>query len=432
MNTIHKPDAPFSPINYPKYQHTLIQHSVSVATEVPAPVAERKRKRKGSFSPVLRRHVLRAAEAVAGLPRQERKNLTTGKCFIKDQTTTDIPVGQDLEHDGQPTNEHYDRKKVDQSSSKDEAPVGSGELSAVTLRKLQAFRYVVDPGPTISRPRQEAERLPNNMKDVDIPNLDAYFSDDDPEVDEEDFELDQDVFADFIDQEGIVQSTPEMTDINQTAKCEVVDLITPSLPNPPSPAPTTRDPVDPIRSQRRVFEPSPSTSKIQPFMRSKFPELAPTSSLLPSLVPARRVTTCFRIAEVLRLLSTTNPGTMLRVELYARVVKSSRNTQTKIQDFTLADLFFPQRPPNLQAAYSLWTDSQLFDNDSGAFLGCAEEGKLCRAILQVVKGGRVETSSLIRSSQGGINQSSSPDIKILNIWEATWDDVQYVKGIVEP
>ena len=443
MNIVHKPDAPFSPINDPKYQHTPVECSVSVATEVVPPVPKRKRKRKGSFNYVLRGHVLRAAEAVAGLPGQELKITTTSELLIREPHATDAPVDCQLKYDERPTKKTYDREKLEQIIYNDEASPFSGEHSAVTMRRLQAFRYVPDPEPTMSRPQPEARRASDNMIDVDVSHLEEYFSDDDPETTEEDFELDEDVFAEFIDDDGTVQGTSEMTDADETTQREVIDLITPSPPTPPVPTPATSastpappEPAVPTRSQRSNGLSALPTTPMAPFMRSHLPSPAPPSSVIPSLIPSRRIATCFRTAEVLRLLSPFPPGTMLHFELYACVVKSSRNTSTKIQDFTLADLFFPQRPPYLQAAYALWAGSRLFDHDSAAFLGGDGAGnKMCRAILQVVKGGgRGDALSPIRGNQGGmnLNQAKSTEFKMLSIWEATWDDVQYVKGIVEP
>jgi len=81
---------------------------------------------------------------------------------------------------------------------------------------------------------------------------------------------------------------------------------------------------------------------LSPFLRSSLPQPAPLQSLIPLLIPHRRIPTLFRIAKVHRLLATLPPAAPpQRIELYATVASSHRCFDVKIQEFTFADLFFP-------------------------------------------------------------------------------------------
>jgi hypothetical protein len=157
------------------------------------------------------------------------------------------------------------------------------------------------------------------------------------------------------------------------------------------------------------------------------------------VAPHRRILTLFRIAEVHRLLGTLPPGAPPpRIELYANVVSSHRDLPSKTQHFTFADLFFPHRPLYLSGTYTGWTVCELFDRDSAPFLDMAGQRRLCRAIVQITKNSLTRNASrggssplpLLSGSQRGRTEADEADVEVLSIWEATWEDVEYVKGIV--
>ncbi|KAF2802255.1 uncharacterized protein BDZ99DRAFT_469029 [Mytilinidion resinicola] len=123
-----------------------------------------------------------------------------------------------------------------------------------------------------------------------------------------------------------------------------------------------------------------------------------------------RLCTCFRIGEAFNLgCNAVRSGKTVIIELYARVSSSWREDGIK-QHFVFADLFHTH-PPFLEGSYELWKDSDLWDYDSGRFLhdGAA---KMCRCIGKMKKDGKKWA------------------LTILNIWEATWDDIEHVQGII--
>lgn len=95
-------------------------------------------------------------------------------------------------------------------------------------------------------------------------------------------------------------------------------------------------------------------------------------------------------------------------ELYARVLEAERNDLQ--QNITFCDLFHA-RAPYLKAVYprSYWKLVPLFDYDSKRLM---LPGRICRCIGKILREG--DELFMI----------------VLNIWEATWDDVQWVAGVV--
>lgn len=153
-----------------------------------------------------------------------------------------------------------------------------------------------------------------------------------------------------------------------------------------------------------------------------------------------------------RILSTA----IVLIELYAFVTESYR-IENK-QFFKFADLFFPFKPPYLSGVWECWEDSSLYDDDGRRFLesggrpwrrsfdapsnelvdadftkdfsdmtGEGAAGRLCRLM------GTFKTQNYTSQARPdeSISESGLPFLEIYSIWRATWEDVNYVKGIVQ-
>jgi hypothetical protein len=96
------------------------------------------------------------------------------------------------------------------------------------------------------------------------------------------------------------------------------------------------------------------------------------------------------------------------IEMYARILGSER-TGTE-QQFTFCDLFHA-KPPYIKGFYNaaMWKSVQLFEYDSRRLL---QQGRMCRCIGTMKREKKVWTMT------------------VLNIWEATWEDIKWVEGIV--
>lgn len=96
------------------------------------------------------------------------------------------------------------------------------------------------------------------------------------------------------------------------------------------------------------------------------------------------------------------------IELYARVLASERTE--KQQHFTFCDLFHA-KPPYVKGAYDavIWKAVPLFEYDSRRLM---QQGRMCRCIGTMKRNGKERF------------------MVIHNIWEATWEDVEWVEGIV--
>jgi hypothetical protein len=181
---------------------------------------------------------------------------------------------------------------------------------------------------------------------------------------------------------------------------------------------------------------TPSTV-LKPFMRSPLCiEMISTLPELPSINTERRTPTCFRIAEVLRLqamLSEPATAQTTMVELYAKIVGCSR--KDNVQTIQFADLFFPGRPPYLTGTRKIISDDTVFDIDGASPLtkptkaisqgqpsNNLQSYKLCRAIAEL------KPSPVLPSSR----TRQTLEVDVLSIWETDWEDVERVRGIVDP
>lgn len=123
--------------------------------------------------------------------------------------------------------------------------------------------------------------------------------------------------------------------------------------------------------------------------------------------------TCFRVGEALNTGSqAVRCGNNVVIELYARVTGSWREPKpSRKQHFVFKDLYH-DKPPHLEGTYELWDQAQLWDLDSKPFLTAKDgHGMICRMIGKMRRDG------------------SKWGIEVLSIWEASWEDVDYVAGI---
>ena len=121
---------------------------------------------------------------------------------------------------------------------------------------------------------------------------------------------------------------------------------------------------------------------------------------------------CFRIGEALNaaaLAERTNID--LLFELYARVTYSNREGVE--QHFQFADLFHSDKPPYLNGTYIGWKGCPLGELDTGVFL-TSPAGKIARCVGKIKRNGPATKWKII----------------ILSIWQADWEDIGYVRGIV--
>ncbi|KAI4943137.1 hypothetical protein J4E91_009577 [Alternaria rosae] len=153
------------------------------------------------------------------------------------------------------------------------------------------------------------------------------------------------------------------------------------------------------------------SSKIRkPFVRPPFPKAVRDGSSIIGLSSDLLLRTCFRIGEVInQSCQASKSGKHIMVEMYARVLASER-TGTE-QQFTFCDLFHA-KPPYIKAVYNaaIWKSVQLFEYDSRRLL---QQGRICRCI-----------GTMKREDKEWI-------MIVLNIWEATWEDIEWVQGIVD-
>jgi len=151
---------------------------------------------------------------------------------------------------------------------------------------------------------------------------------------------------------------------------------------------------------------------VVPIARPPFPKLVRDRSPLLGVSPNNALRTCFRIGEALNVgCRAVRAKSPIVVELYAKVESSYRDMSSSLQYFVLSDLFH-DRPPFIDAVYGLWQGSELWEYDSGRFLQPSSRKRLCRCV------GRMKREGL------------KWKFVVLNIWEATWEDVEYTKDIV--
>lgn len=149
-----------------------------------------------------------------------------------------------------------------------------------------------------------------------------------------------------------------------------------------------------------------------PIVRPPFPGPICERSRLIGISCSTYLRTCFRVGEALNegsLAVRSNKDVV--IELYAKVDSSWREPSGLKQHFVLSDLFH-DRPPKLNAVYELCKANELWNYESAQFLGPSGKRRMCRCMVKMKR------------------ENNMWKMIILSIWEATWDDVEYVCGII--
>jgi len=246
----------------------------------------------------------------------------------------------------------------------------------------------------------------------DIPD-DAF---DDDDLDDEEFLK---LASDIIDTGGSVHdqsSSPLKRDLDQGRARNGTPSATPST------ATIGTEDDDQRRTKNKFVSPITLTTRLlastgdidcadarKPIARAPFPNAVRDRSPIIGLSPNTLLRTCFRIGEAINQAhQSTKSGKHIVFELYARILESER-VETK-QLFTFCDLFHG-KPPYIKASYEgvLWKSVQLFDYDSKRLL---QQGRICRCMGTMKRDGKEWVMS------------------VMNIWEATWDDIKWVEGII--
>ena len=147
-----------------------------------------------------------------------------------------------------------------------------------------------------------------------------------------------------------------------------------------------------------------------PIARPPFPEPVRDRSPIIGLSSNIRLRTCFRIGEAInQSFQAAKSGYKIIIELYARVLASERTGCE--QKFTFCDLFHA-KPPYITGGYrdAIWKPVELFEYDGRRLL---QQGRMCRCIGTMDRNGK------------------EWKMTVLNIWEATWEDIEWVEGIVD-
>ena len=171
-----------------------------------------------------------------------------------------------------------------------------------------------------------------------------------------------------------------------------------------------------VKSSEPVALDTPSSSSsackpptLAPFVRGVFPQPVADQSAIPGLSSSLALRVCFRIGELLGCArSVAYQNRSILVELYAKINK--RQDGLGELHLVLGDLFYPQRPPYLDAVWRGWQSNEYWVTDAEHLT----IGAICRVL------GKVEKEML-----GGkciLNISSAQQV--------CWADVDHVKGIV--
>lgn len=149
-----------------------------------------------------------------------------------------------------------------------------------------------------------------------------------------------------------------------------------------------------------------------PIVRPPFPVQVRDRSPIIGLSSKILLRTCFRVGEALNVgRHAVRNGKPTIIELYARVASSWREPDSVKQHFVFSDLFH-DHPPFMNGVYELWKGVEPWDYESRRFLNPSEQQRICRCIGKTKRDGK------------------KWKFVMLNIWEATWDDVDYAKGII--
>ncbi|KAF2171361.1 hypothetical protein M409DRAFT_50813 [Zasmidium cellare ATCC 36951] len=152
-----------------------------------------------------------------------------------------------------------------------------------------------------------------------------------------------------------------------------------------------------------------SEGKIKPIVRKPFLPAVLDRSPIFGASKSTVVRTSFRLGEALNFgAQAVRCNENAIIELYARATVSRR--EGRKQHFVFKDLYH-DNPPYLEGTYELWDQARLWDLDSKPFLKARGPGILSRVIARMKR------------------ESQKWRLEILNVWEASWGDVNYVAGI---
>ncbi|KAL9138745.1 MAG: hypothetical protein Q9175_000011 [Cornicularia normoerica] len=231
----------------------------------------------------------------------------------------------------------------------------------------------------------------------------------------DDKDLDDGLVDLMVDESKSLQSTSPITPTKRPLSPKLQWL----SPKTYTPAKMFRLPLSPTDNPHLV--PVSSNCDALPFMRPPFPKPVRDRSPILGLTNRTVLRICFRIGEALNaaaVASRTNVDAI--IELYARVVSSSREANGGYkQVFQFGDLF-TDKPPYLSGLYTFWKGVGIWDNDSKELVGEQGRGKMARVL------GR------IKKKEPGQVQGPRVEMVVLSIWEVDWEDVGVAKGIACP
>lgn len=243
------------------------------------------------------------------------------------------------------------------------------------------------------------------------------------------------------------QSTTEMTSTTPGRESTTAPLSPFKAPKPSKPPTVRRNSTIPAAVSSLYSNPRSANSSCQhsapdnsnrplsAFLRPPFPDPLSQYSTLSSATPTSRLLICFRTAEILKAVASASSQetVMLYLEVYCRVILSTRSGTT--QQFTFADIFLPDTCPLISGTYEGWKGSELWEHDTAAFL--EDLPKMARAIITpvLVRNG---SNSVEAEMEKGVakgkwfgKREKALEVKVQNIWEASWEDVRWARGIVE-
>lgn len=150
----------------------------------------------------------------------------------------------------------------------------------------------------------------------------------------------------------------------------------------------------------------------KPIVRNPFPDPIRDRSPLFGVSSSSTLRTCFRLGEALNAGSqAARSNRDVFLELYARVTSSWREPKpSRKQHFVFKDLYH-DKPPYLTGTFELFDQSELWELDSKTFLTRRPGGIMCRCV------GRMKRAE------------GKWRLEIFSIWEASWEEVDYVAGI---
>ena len=231
----------------------------------------------------------------------------------------------------------------------------------------------------------------------------------------DDYDLDDGLIDLTVDESQHLRVTPETP-----AKRPLSPKLQWLPPKTYTPAKPSQIPVSSHHESPQLL-PVDSDGDILPFMRPLFPKPVRDRSPILGLTNRTVLRICFRIGEGLNaaaVASRTNVDAI--VELYARIVSSSREASGGYKQlFQFGDLF-TDKPPYLSGLYTLWKGVRLWDNDSKELTGEQGRGKMVRVL------GR------IKKKEPRHEQGPAVEMIVLSIWEVDWEDIGVAKGIACP